>query len=236
MPTRAAPLERGLYVVGLGIPDEEAVTAEALDVLRRCDVLYAVDSKNPFIRGLNENVRELGVEGVGSAEAERRSAELLLKESARKAVAFAIYGHPLIYEPIGSALVREARRRRARVTTIAGVSALDVSLALLGESLEVPGGVHVGDVCHFLAREPDRDCALFIYKAAMVPDLLGRLLPRLAAARGAEARVAVVARRNFGVSKDVVKWTTLGALARSPRVPYYASLYVPPRAARARPR
>ncbi len=223
------PLEPGFYVVGLGIPEKAAATVEAIDVLRRADVVFATDPNDRFFGLLCKDVRSFG--DIGSTrgpQATRAAAKRVAEEAGPgKSVAFAIYGHPLLFEPVVAMVIEEARGLGRQVKVVPGISALDASLALLGEAIPPDGGLLVGDIEFFLRNDPRADCALFVYKAGMVPKNLARLLARLAESRGKKARVAVVEGRNFSNSRETASWATLDALSREGKIPYYASLFLP---------
>jgi 16S rRNA (cytidine1402-2'-O)-methyltransferase len=124
-------LDPGLYVVATPIGNLEDVTARALDVLRRCDVVAAEDTRHT--RGL---LNHFGISAKLVALHEhnerRASAQVLEWIAAGQSVALVSdAGTPAVSDP-GAAVVAAVREAGARVVPIPGASALTAALSASG--------------------------------------------------------------------------------------------------------
>ena len=225
-------LSAQVYIVGLGIPEKSAATVEALDTLRRCRTIFVPDPDDGFFRRLCRDVRPHGVP-VFTAEHEIDPASIepvFEALSAEGPVAFAIYGHPLVYEPITKLLLEECQRRKVAVSAVSGLSAADAALSLLSYPLGPGQGLQIGDILHFCRQQADTRMAVFIYKVGMEPQNHAGLLRSLLASHPKNAPLALVERQNYGQAGDQAEWLSVGGLEARLQKPLslYASLFLPP--------
>jgi 16S rRNA (cytidine1402-2'-O)-methyltransferase len=138
---RDAALEPGLYVVATPIGNLGDITLRALDVLKRCHVIAAEDTRNT--RGL---LNHFGISGKLVAvheHNERRAADGIARDiGAGKAVALVSdAGTPGVSDP-GAELVSLVRAAGLKVIPIPGASAMTAALSASG--LQFDGVVFAG--------------------------------------------------------------------------------------------
>lgn len=136
-----APLDPGLYVVATPIGNLEDVTARALDVLRRADVIAAEDTRHT--RGLLHHFN-IGAKLVALHEHnERRATAQVLGWIAegRSVALVSDAGTPAVSDP-GADLVGAALAAGLRVVPVPGASALTAALSASG--LRYDGVVFAG--------------------------------------------------------------------------------------------
>lgn len=225
-------LDSQVYIVGLGIPEKGAATVEALEVLRRCRTIFVPDPEDGFFRRLCGDARPHGVPGSPTRDGMDPAvvAPVLAAVSPEGPVAFAIYGHPLYYEPITQYLLGECLRRGLSVSVVSGLSAVDAVLSVLQQALGFGWGLQIGDTQFFCGQDPDPRMAVLIYKVAMEPGNQDLLLDALARSYPKSARLAIVERENYQAPSDRVEWLTVGAFRARLKKPLglYATVFLPP--------
>ncbi len=217
-----------VYLIGLGLPEKGGCTLEALEAMGRCRRLFVPDPEEPFFRRFGASLephRNLSRPRDRAACVER-----LLRDLEGGPVGFAIYGHPLFFEPIAEDILRECRLRGVTCLAVNGVSAVDAVLSALGQPLGFGAALTVADIRHFERHEVGRGQAALIFKAAMETGSREELVQSLVRSRSRAFQVAVVECRNFSRSEDRVEWVALGDLPEALRRPasLYVSIFVPP--------
>jgi 16S rRNA (cytidine1402-2'-O)-methyltransferase len=125
------PLEAGLYIVSTPIGNLQDLTFRALDVLRRCDLILAEDTR-VTAKLLSAYGVKNRVERYDDHADLGRQTEILVKLSAGARIGLVCdAGTPLISDP-GFKLVREAALRGLTVIPVPGPSALLAALAVSG--------------------------------------------------------------------------------------------------------
>jgi 16S rRNA (cytidine1402-2'-O)-methyltransferase len=127
----ARPLESGLYLVSTPIGNLQDLSFRALDVLRRCDLLLAEDTRvaAKLLAAFGEGRR---VERFDDHAEDWRRGEVLERLAAGERIALTSdAGTPLISDP-GYKLVREAAARNFRVIPVPGASAVLAALTISG--------------------------------------------------------------------------------------------------------
>ncbi len=216
-----------VYLIGTGLPEKEGATLEAMAALKGCGVVFAPDPSDGFFQRWCRDVRPHG--NLSRGEDRRRCVEEVLAASRGAPVAFAIYGHPMYYEPITELLTTECRFRGVPVKVVNGISAADAVLAALRWPLGYSQGLLVCDVRHYLAHRPPREVCVLVYKFAMDEASHPKMVRALMERRPADEEVAIVeCRRNAG-DEDRVEWVAVGRLIERLEKPLglYASLFIP---------
>ncbi|MFH0836664.1 MAG: diphthine synthase [Candidatus Aenigmatarchaeota archaeon] len=83
-----------LYLIGLGLNDEEDMTLKALNTLKQCDKIYAEFYTNVW-QGSIEKLEKLIGKKLNVLEREKVESMLLINEAKKKMVALLIPGDPL---------------------------------------------------------------------------------------------------------------------------------------------
>ncbi len=243
--------EPKVYLIGLGIPEIYSLTVEALAAIRRCRTLFVNNPQMEFFRRHCADVRPIGVLDMSRRERSLNALTARILTAARQGPAgFAIYGHPILYEPPGAHLLEACRRRKIPFRVVAGISAFDAVLACLGLSVGKGESVRVADRDHFLRDDvsPDPRSHALIYKAAQTLDQLEALAGRLLKVFPGRHKVALV--ECLDSSPERARWVRLDRLGKALKRPeIYTTLVVPaliappserpglpPRASRRRPR
>jgi len=125
------PLEDGLYVVSTPIGNLGDLSFRALDVLRRCDLILAEDTR-VAAKLLNAYGVKKRVERYDDHAEDSRTAEIIEKLKAGARIALVSdAGTPLVSDP-GYRLVTAAAEEDLRVIPIPGASAVLAALAVCG--------------------------------------------------------------------------------------------------------
>jgi len=125
------PLEPGLYLVSTPIGNLGDLTFRALDVLKRCDLILAEDTR-VAAKLLSAYGVKNRVERYDDHSNEERTAEVVAKLSDGARIALVSdAGTPLVSDP-GYRLVREAAANDQKVIPIPGASAALAALAISG--------------------------------------------------------------------------------------------------------
>src|SRR4029077_3153043 len=133
--TKAVPTDKALpfdiAIVGLGIVGVHQITREVEETIRRCRQTFVVDSGFgvvAYLRSLCADVTSLlplYESGRNRLPTYRRmAAEVANAATTRSPVAFASYGHPMIYCYPTALIQRAAKLLNLRVNVFPGVSAL----------------------------------------------------------------------------------------------------------------
>ena len=83
-----------LYLIGLGLNDEEDLTLKALNILKQCDKIYAEFYTNVW-QGSMENLEKLIGKPLNIIEREKVESMLLINEAKDKTISLLIPGDPL---------------------------------------------------------------------------------------------------------------------------------------------
>lgn len=229
-PARRRGLSPQVYLIGLGIPEIRAVSREALEAMEACKTLFVNDPGNAFFRQLCPDARPIDNLGVGWS---RRKMEAFLGKVLRAArekgsAGLAVYGHPMIYEPLGHFLLRACRRRRIPCTVIGGLSSFDAVFSALKQSLYGGVGVQVSSPDHFLGLTPDPASYVLVLQAGVGKNILAMVVSHCLRHYPRAHRVALVRAENW--SPESVRWLSLSTLSRRPPgEDLYATLVIPPR-------
>lgn len=222
--------EPKVYLIGLGIPEVYSLTVEALAAIRRCRTLFVNNPQMEFFRRHCSDVRPIGVLDMSRREDSLNALTARILAAARKSgpVGFAIYGHPILYEPPGARLLEACRRGKIPFRVVAGISAFDAVLACLGLSVGKGEAVRVGDRDHFLRKDvyPDPRSHALIYKAGQTLEQLEVLARRFLEVFPGNHRVALV--ECLDSSPERARWVRLDRLGKALRRPeLYTTLVVP---------
>ncbi len=222
--------EPKVYLIGLGIPELYSLTVEALSAIRRCRTLFVNNPQMEFFRRHCADVRPIGVLDMSRREQSLNALTARILAAARRGgpVGFAIYGHPILYEPPGARLLEACRRRNIPHRVVAGISAFDAVLACLGLSVGKGESVRVADRHHFLRDDvsPDPRSHSIIYKAGQNLEQLEELARRFLKVFPGSHKAALV--ECLDSSPERARWVRLERLGKALRRPeLYTTLVVP---------
>lgn len=130
-----------LLVCGMGVRPPVSLTAEVVQALQSCDVVYknvSGDEVSTLVRIVSRRCRPVMFRNPQDVP---RTSALLLSEARRgRKVAFLTFGHPLIFGPLGLELLRRAREEGVSCTAFSAFSSIDSMLAGGGQALDFCGG------------------------------------------------------------------------------------------------
>ena len=86
--------KRMLYLIGLGLNDENDMTLKAISLLKQCDKIYAEFYTNIW-QGSIENISRMVNKNIEVLERESVESELLIKEAKDNTIALLVPGDPL---------------------------------------------------------------------------------------------------------------------------------------------
>lgn len=225
---RAGVRRPRVYIIGLGIPELKAMSLEARAAMETCRTLFVNDPDHRTFRQYCQDVRPIGDFGVGWEK--RRMDSLVarvLAASKKGPVGLTVYGHPMIYEPLGHHLLKACRRRKVPVAVISGVSAFDSILSALGLSIGLGEAVQFGDAAYFAGRGPDPRSTVIVYQAFQELGKFRRIMAQCLKVYPASHKVAAVEAGSWAPER--IAWSTLGSLSKQVKRPkLYASLLIPP--------
>ncbi len=129
--TRPARHVRHVYCVGLGIKGLAHLTLEAVEIVRRAEVVFHLGLGNHKLGRLNPNARSLERlywSGRADSEVYREVAEKIVStaQSVGGPIVFAADGNPAVFNDITWEIWAKAKDRQIPVTIIPGISCLDV--------------------------------------------------------------------------------------------------------------
>lgn len=129
-----------IYIVGTGINAYRQVTKEAEEALRASEKIFAVQHQGVVMDFLEEfssdvvDLHELYEPGMKRSVTYRKTTERVI-EGAKNTdgpVAFAMYGHPMIFVSSSQQIQKRAPEQGLDVITIPGISSLDCLYAEFG--------------------------------------------------------------------------------------------------------
>jgi len=125
-----------LHLCGLGIDPPRQATLEALQALRRCDIVFcnmAGDAITEFLAPWCRDLRPIDFRD----ESDHDRCLALVRAELRpgRTVGFATFGHPLVFGPLADALLSLCRQEGIECRVYAAVSTLDHCLATMGLAL-----------------------------------------------------------------------------------------------------
>jgi len=140
-PKAGAKAKGHLFVCGMGVRPPVSLTAEVVQALQSCDVVYknvSGDEVSTLVRIVSLRCRPVMFRNPQDVP---RTSALLLSEARRgRRVAFLTFGHPLIFGPLGLELLRSAREEGISCTSFSAFSSIDSMLAGGGPALDFCGG------------------------------------------------------------------------------------------------
>lgn len=234
-----------LVVVGTGIKLARHCTFEAIDAIRRADVVYFVTDgfAQKWLESLNPNTQSL--QPLYDARRSRvdtyeAMAETILEAvRAGKQVCAAFYGHPAVFVTPSHEAIARARAEGFDAHMQPGVSAEDCLYADLGVDLAAVGRQSY-EATDFIvyARKIDTRAALIIWQIALAGDLTYREFdtdPRRLAVLAevlmedypADHRVIVYEAATLPMFEAKLQPVPLGDLHHAAVTPS-SSLYIPP--------
>lgn len=165
-----------IYIVGLGILSVRHVTRETEAALRSCRAVFVVDAGFgvlDYLAGLGPHVIDMlpYYEERGSRDRVYRKMAAAVVQAAltEPPVAFATYGHPMMFSYPPALIRRAAAHLGLRTHTMAGISALDTLIVDLGVD---PGmeGLQIYEATDLLLRERplQPDVPLLLWQVAAV--------------------------------------------------------------------
>ena len=143
-----------LYLVGLGIDCRAHLTREGEKALKQARVILHIDEDHRWLRKLNPSVVDLkkmywsGDERL--AVYERIRARIITEMEGGPGVAFATYGHPMIFDRIANGLISHCRQNGRSVRVVNGISSLDTLATDLG--IEYGQGLQLYDATHVVTQ------------------------------------------------------------------------------------
>ncbi|HZC36979.1 MAG TPA: SAM-dependent methyltransferase [Chthoniobacterales bacterium] len=237
-----------IAIVGLGIVGVHQITREVEETIRRCRQTFVVDSGFGVVRYLESLCGEvtslvpLYETGKSRLSTYRRmAAEVVNAAIACPPVAFASYGHPLVY-CFPTALIRRAAKiLNLRVEVLPGVSALDTLLVDLGIDF-ADNGLQVYEATDLLLRrrpvQSDVPCVL--WQANVFADLTYQTHRRAADQfkplqdyllqfYPPDHPIKLVISKTFPLLRSIVETYRIGTLAVDlENGPQAGTLYIPP--------
>jgi uncharacterized protein YabN with tetrapyrrole methylase and pyrophosphatase domain len=239
-----------LVVVGTGIKLVAHTTLEALDCIKRADVLlYGVNepATEAWLRGLNASARTLNdcyAEGKRRDKTYREMADRIVAAVRTGAqVCAAFYGHPGVFVMPAHAAIRRARREGFHARMLPGISTDACLFADLGVD---PGesGCQMFEAMDFLAcrRRFDSTTPLILYQVGAIGDAsvgmlqaprhrLERLTAFLRRHYSEQHPIVMYEAAQFPVTDPRIKKIRLSALPRATVWPI-TTLYIPPKPSR----
>jgi uncharacterized protein YabN with tetrapyrrole methylase and pyrophosphatase domain len=155
----STPIPFHIYIVGLGMVGPRQITKEGDAALRKCSRVFALhydDTVTDYLATVSSSVSKLVgfyEEGVSrSVTYERISTTVLDAAMEAPPVAFAVYGHPLVFVAPTKIIQQEGARRGLRVKTLPGISAMDCLFIDLGLDPAVDG-LQMYEATDLLLRE-----------------------------------------------------------------------------------
>lgn len=237
-----------LVVVGTGITLVAHTTLEALDRMKRADILFYLVNEPAtatWLRRLNRSATTLGdayAEGKRRDKTYREIAERILTAVRGGAsVCAAFYGHPGVFANPAHDAIRRARREGFSAQLLPGISTEDCLFADLGLDPGV-SGCQSFEATDFLAhrRRFDPTSALILWQAGAIgepsvapgmkarPERLRRLAAALRVHYGARHPVVLYEAPQFPISKPSIRRVALSRLPATTVLPT-TTLYVPPK-------
>jgi precorrin-3B methylase len=237
-----------IAIVGLGIVGIHQITREVEETVRRCRQAFVVDSGYGVLRYLESlcaevtNLLPLYESGKSRLSTYRRmAAEVVNAAIACPPVAFASYGHPMVYCYPTALIQRAAKILNLRVEVFPGVSALDTLLVDLGIDF-ADNGLQVYEATDLLLRrrpiQSDVPCVLWqahVFADAThqthrrATDQFIPLQDYLLQFYPPEHPIKLVISKTFPILRSIVETYRVGTLAADlERGPQAGTLYIPP--------
>jgi uncharacterized protein YabN with tetrapyrrole methylase and pyrophosphatase domain len=237
-----------IAIVGLGIVGVHQITREAEETIRRCGHTFVVDSGFGVVSYLKSICAEvtslvpLYEKGKDRLSTYRQmAAEVINAALAGSPVAFATYGHPLVYCYPAELIQRAAKLLNLKVEVFPGISSLDTLFVDLAIDAAADG-LQMYEVTDLLLRrrplQNDVPCVLWQVIAIAEPtyqtDRLSakQFLPLqnyLLEFYPPQHPLTLVVSKTFPLLKSVVETYRLDTLAVNlERGPQGGNLYIPP--------
>lgn len=149
-----------IYVLGTGINAYRQVTKEVEAALAESDKIFAVQHQSVVFDYLEEfsaeviNLYDLYEPGVSRATAYEKTTEHVIQgaKEANGPVAYAMYGHPMIFVSSSHQIQEKAPEQGLNVETLAGISSLDCLYAEFGID-PADHGMQIYDATTMLLKE-----------------------------------------------------------------------------------
>lgn len=218
-----------VYLIGLGIPEIKSISRQALDSLKACKTLFVNDPTAKFFSELCPDVRPIGEFGMGwGKDAMSSFTDKIIFEAQRKGpVGIAVYGHPMVYEPLGHFVLQACVQKGISCSVVGGLSTFDAVLSTLKLSLYGDIGVQMSGPGHFLNSKPNLGCYIFVLQACLESKLFEKVISHCLDFYPRTHRVAIVQSANW--SPENVSWAPLAKLSKgTKKINLYATLLVPP--------
>lgn len=247
-----APPAGELVIVGTGIKLIAQMTLEALECIKRADrLLYLVTepATEAWLRRLNSSARTLRdyyAEGKPRRKTYDEIVErILLEVRGGSRVCAVFYGHPGVFVNSAHDAIRQARRENFRARMLPGISAEDCLFADLGVD-PADAGCQSFEATDFLAhkRPFDPTSALILWQVGVLGE--PSIHPQMQCRPERLRKLAAVLRRHYNERHPVILYEAAQFEICDPRIQRIplceltsatvwpiATLYVPPKAARA---
>ncbi len=231
LPARRRPSRPGpeVYLIGLGLPEERAVTHHAYRALRSCRTLFARNPRSSLLKQACPDVRPVGeLDGhLGGPRYAAFAQNVLAAARRAPPVGLAVYGHPLVYEGLALEVLRACRAANASIAAISGISTVEALLALMRISTSDGVGLHVTNAIHLRRAAPDVSAYVMVLKACDDLKLLRGVADRCLRYYPPHHRVALARCPSWKPGR--VRWMELRDLrTREQRPDVYATLVIPP--------
>ena len=242
--------EADIYLVGAGIAFPEHLTIETIELLTRCERI-CTNLPEVMLGGLPQDLRDKCVslstlyqDGRLRTENYRDVFEAVVELAEVKTpVAWLTPGHPIIFDSVSAALLKEGKSRGWQVRVIAAISSIDTLLAELGYDPAHGLLIHeatalvrrripvVASVAMMLLQPAVFDVDVAIIAGNSKGPDLSPLRDYLCEFHSANHECALIRSSSMVGQRDLVNWLKLGELASAP-YPIVAgsTLFVPPAA------
>jgi uncharacterized protein YabN with tetrapyrrole methylase and pyrophosphatase domain len=218
-----------VYLIGLGLPEGKALSAESLAALKACRALFVNDPTTGWLKDLGPELLPVGEFGVGwGPEAMEEFCGRVLAAARKKPpVGLTVYGHPMVYEPLTHHLLEACRKTKTPCRVVGARSSIGATLEVVDARFPAGTGLRVSDAGHFRQTPPAVDCWTLVFQSCSDASVLREVAAHALRFYPASHRAALVEAENWYPQK--VRWTPLSGLAKGQgRPPMYATLAIPP--------
>ncbi len=218
-----------VYLVGLGMPELRTLTREAFEVLSQCRTLFVNNAGLPLFTDICPDVRAVGELTLWRNPESIRGfiSKVVAAARRRPPVAYASYGHPLLYETSAIHLLRGCRQAGLRCRVISGISTIDALLSQLCLPMPVEAGLHVTSPAHLARATPDTTSHVIVFRICESLERSRFLRRRLLKFYPPSHRVALVKCPNWEPGR--VRWLPIRDLPpKGQKADTYMSLLIPP--------